>query len=158
VFIAHGQAKDDFKDVPEGVIINSSSDDETEPVRGNEREVSLSPSIFAPGADSGTATSPASGGTPPAGSMVHITPLGGKRNVNPAMNESGSMEDRVQVMSALIAQSSGISAAETGLLEGIPGGMFDWGECELHLALWGADIHNRTMGHLFLSVWRERRE
>jgi hypothetical protein len=75
--------------------------------------------------------------------MVHITPLGGgKPNVNPAMNDGASVEDRVQVMSALIgAQRSSrlepFSAADTGLLEGIPGGMFDWGEPDLQFDFMG---------------------
>jgi len=74
--------------------------------------------------------------------LVHFTPLttGGGRggsdfmNVNPAMNRSASGSGNVQVMNTLDAVQGGSMAnlqayaTADGLLEGIPGGMFDWGE------------------------------
>jgi len=72
--------------------------------------------------------------------MVNITPLSGAKgssfdlpNVNPAMNEvDKSVQGTVQVMNVLNAQASNmleqLALADTGLLEGLPGSMFDWGE------------------------------
>jgi hypothetical protein len=79
-------------------------------------------------------------------SLVHFTPLsaGGGRggsgdgndfmNVNPAMNQSVPGSGNVQVMNTLDGTQGGTAAnlqayaAADGFLEGIPGGMFDWGE------------------------------
>jgi hypothetical protein len=70
--------------------------------------------------------------------MVNLTPLGGRargnfQNVNPAMNNvNATAPGNVQVMNVLdVPQASGtleqFAMADTGFLEGIPGGMFDWG-------------------------------
>lgn len=54
--------------------------------------------------------------------------------MNPAMNNvNATAPGHVQVMNVLdVPQASGtleqFAMADTGLLEGIPGGMFDWGE------------------------------
>lgn len=72
-------------------------------------------------------------------SMVNFTVLTGGNggrggqamNVNPAMNQQGQGAN-VQVMNALDGAQGGTGLAELanadGYLEGIPGGMFDWGE------------------------------
>lgn len=77
----------------------------------------------------------------PGSSMVNFTPLGDAReggmpaNVNPAMENVASSS--VQVMNVLdVPQGSDtleqFAMADNGLLEGIPGGMFDWGEQSPH--------------------------
>ena len=66
--------------------------------------------------------------------MVNLTPLRGGpvSNVNPAMNTVSGPEN-VKVMNVLdVSQTSTntleqLSNADIGFLEGIPGGMFDWG-------------------------------
>lgn len=69
--------------------------------------------------------------------MVNYTPLGGAKsggisaNVNPAMENVSA--GNVQVMNVLdVPQASNtleqFALTDTGFLEGIPGGMFDWGE------------------------------
>lgn len=74
---------------------------------------------------------------PRSSSLVNITPLGGDRagerppNVNPALNDA--TPGNVQVMNVLdVPQAPNtleqFAIADTGFLEGIPGGMFDWGE------------------------------
>jgi hypothetical protein len=70
----------------------------------------------------------------PTSPLVNFTPLGARKysNVNPAMNTE-SAPGHVQVMNVLdVPQASNTLAefamADTGFLEGIPGGMFDWGE------------------------------
>lgn len=103
--------------------------------------------------------------------LVHFTPLtaGGGRggsdfmNVNPAMNRSASGSGNVQVMNTLDAVQGGSMAnlqayaTADGFLEGIPGGMFDWGElfplfwfCS-HLACFSSPF-DRTMGHVLLQA------
>ena len=70
----------------------------------------------------------------PTSPMVNLTPIGrqsdGYMNVNPAMNVQGKT---IQVMNVLDGAPSGnnlqeFASADNGFLEGIPGGMFDWGE------------------------------
>jgi hypothetical protein len=71
--------------------------------------------------------------------MVQFTPIGGGRrsgsysNVNPTLNVQTQQQGNVQVMNVLDVPQGGntiqeFALADTGLLEGIPGGMFDWGE------------------------------
>jgi hypothetical protein len=116
VFVAHAptRAKDyESKGVPAGTVINS-SDEEDEVARQTDVDTPTSPSV-----------------------MVNITPLtggGAFTNVNPAMNELGAASlGTVQLMNALRAPQASntleqLAQADTGLLEGIPGSMFDWGK------------------------------
>lgn len=70
--------------------------------------------------------------------MVQFTPIGGRRsgsylNMNPTLNMQTQQTGNVQVMNVLDVPQGGntiqeFALADTGLLEGIPGGMFDWGE------------------------------
>lgn len=173
IFVAHGEARQgDFKDLPAGVVINS-SDEESEgeasapamsssTTASNDRTFLLSSSSFAPPLPATNVVSPklrrstttsiaarspvnaqlggsGSGGSSTGGSsMVNFTPLAGGGgtgsfpNVNPAMNSS-STPGNVHVMNVLdVPQASNtleqFAMADTGFLEGIPGGMFDWGE------------------------------
>ena len=186
MFVARGEAKkrdEDLRDVPEGVVIRSSSDDELEaqgissapPIsdergRGERGRASMmTSSAFAPPlpqSDTGVmgASPTASASTPSSGSqsairntrqmqpgktpglgvspMVKFSPLSGAgvaqsaslANVNPAMNSRGPAgSNQVQVMNVLDGQTMGGTLADfamvdTGFLEGIPGGMFDWSE------------------------------
>jgi hypothetical protein len=108
VFVAHGKAKGAFPGVAPGVIIESHSDEED--------------------AD----------GVPPAathddGSVVQ----NGNVNVNPILNEGGIPEcENVHVMNTLDSAPAStrvleqLALADNNLLDGIPGGMFDWGRWE----------------------------
>ena len=73
--------------------------------------------------------------------MVNITPLGNDRiggNVNPAMNSVISSEPgNVRLMNVLDEPQASntleqFAMTDTGFLEGIPGGMFDWGKFRRH--------------------------
>jgi hypothetical protein len=188
VFVAHGEAKkreEEFKDVPEGVIIRGSSDDETEKgKRGTNREAltsappisdergrddrerasMMASSAFAPplpqdagimssnqvkitetsgiGRGSGlmqsairntlqtqSGDSPGTGKSP----MVNFTPLpgpgvrrGSLANMNPAMNTRvAAGSNQVQVDGQPAGEE--FVMVDNGYLDGIPGGMFDWG-------------------------------
>lgn len=70
--------------------------------------------------------------------LVNLTPLNppgrgsNYNNVNPAMNYAQSAPGNVQLMNVLDAAQGGtnladFAIADNGFLEGIPGGMFDWG-------------------------------
>jgi hypothetical protein len=141
VFIAHGATRaEDYKDVPEGVIVSEVPEGE----KANE-------SCIYPGANGCASLSCASSrcrtlfvmmlagllSVSPT-SMVNITPLGGNRgnfpNVNPVMdNVMATAPGNVQLMNVLdVPQAQNtleqFAMTDTGLLDGIPGGMFDWGE------------------------------
>lgn len=69
--------------------------------------------------------------------IVNMMSMGGnfegEQNVNPAMNSRMGTPGNVQVMNVLdVPQASNtleqFAMADFGLLEGIPGGMFDWGK------------------------------
>ncbi|KAI0062323.1 hypothetical protein BV25DRAFT_672613 [Artomyces pyxidatus] len=111
VFIAHGKSKGAYDgEVPEGTVINSTSDDEDEPEEREKVKVKVKP-------------------------MVETTPLthaNATVNVNPALNADGG-SGNVQVMNLLdtspAAQSlEHFAMADNSWLEGMPAGMFDWGQ------------------------------
>jgi hypothetical protein len=111
VYVAHGANKSDLlaTDIPSHLVVAADGDD-------NENDAAEGPSG---GAGEGSS------------SIVNVTPLGGfGMNVNPAMNGGGQS---VKVVNALNAEMpTGMSLEQlvmqdTGFLEGLPGGMFDWG-------------------------------
>ncbi|KAJ7063420.1 fungal-specific transcription factor domain-containing protein [Mycena amicta] len=106
VFVADKDSPGDFKDLPAGTVIKD-----------------------------GESTPPKTAST-----MVNLTPLptgrtapgGPTANVNPAMN-SGQNPGQVHVMNVLDVAKASSNLAEHAMndnafLEGIPGGMFDWGQ------------------------------
>ncbi|KAH6895051.1 fungal-specific transcription factor domain-containing protein [Coprinopsis sp. MPI-PUGE-AT-0042] len=142
VFVAQGNSKDDFQDLPEGTVISASSDDDApgsddgdhedrvqgRQEKGEARNVPPTTQTGPMNANSGMGSG--SGSTP----MVTFTPLnvGGSAgrgsqsyNVNPAMNVQGSQNGNVQVMNISMAD---LALADNGFLEGLPGGMFDWNQ------------------------------
>jgi hypothetical protein len=122
VFVAHGKAKGAFPGVAPGVIIESHSDEED---AGEVMSLLLKEDGLTRGAD----------GVPPAathddGSVVQ----NGNVNVNPILNEGGIPEcENVHVMNTLDSAPAStrvleqLALADNNLLDGIPGGMFDWG-------------------------------
>ena len=127
VFIAKG-GKEGYKDVPPGVIIDS-SEEQSGPSASERRQ---------PGtADSTTYTKSqfaGSGSSIPLisspSSMVQQLGGGGEQNVNPTMTDVLAMGPQsAHVMNVLGAPQITSNAAMLDLgLEGMPGGMFDWGE------------------------------
>jgi hypothetical protein len=85
-------------------------------------------------------TNTSTAGPPSSSTMVNITPLGNDRaegnfpNINPAMTSvMTSAPGNVQVMNVLDEPQASntleqFAMTDTGFLEGIPGGMFDWGK------------------------------
>lgn len=125
MFVAHGKAKGTFTGVGPGVIIESHSDDD----EGEVKSLLLKEDGLTQGAD----------GTPSAG--VHDAESGAQAssggrdvNVNPVLNEGGMPEcGNVHVMNVLDSAPASTRAleqlalADNNWLDGIPGGMFDWG-------------------------------
>lgn len=128
VFVAHGNAKGTFTGVGPGVIIESHSDDE-----GEVKSLLFKEDGLTRGAD----------GAPPAG--AHDDAESGAQtssghdedvnvNVNPVLNDGGIAEcENVHVMNVLDSAPASARAleqlalADNNWLDGIPGGMFDWG-------------------------------
>ncbi|KAF8844890.1 hypothetical protein BDN67DRAFT_942357 [Paxillus ammoniavirescens] len=131
VFIAHGEArKGDYEGMPRGSIITSSDEEFDE--RPNP------PNHYG-------------------SSLVNITPLtsGGAGhgesassflNMNPSLNNVTSQTPgNVQVLNVLdVPQASNtleqFARADVGLLEGIPGGMFDWGQWDSFFSRFSSSV------------------
>ena len=126
MFVAHGKAKGTFTGVGPGVIIEGHSDDD----EGEVKSLLLKEDGLTRGAD----------GAPPAG--AHDAESGAQTssgrdgdvnvNVNPVLNEGAECEN-VHVMNILDSAPASTRAleqlalADNNWLDGIPGGMFDWG-------------------------------
>ncbi|KAG7092616.1 hypothetical protein E1B28_008959 [Marasmius oreades] len=113
VFVARGRtSKHDLKDIPKGMVIGGTSDDEESEVVSTQL-----------GGTGSSATSP---------SMVNFSPLVAGGNLNPAMNGETSPNNQViNLLGHSQANSSTIqefAMADNGYLEGLPNGMFEWGE------------------------------
>ncbi|KDR73617.1 hypothetical protein GALMADRAFT_269832 [Galerina marginata CBS 339.88] len=90
--------------------------------------------------------------------LVNLTPLtagtraGNYMNVNPAMNrQAQTTSGNVQVMNVLDAAQGGtnlanFALADTGFLEGLPGGMFDWGQWDTFFSRLGTNGHSGNLG------------
>ncbi|KII88298.1 hypothetical protein PLICRDRAFT_175901 [Plicaturopsis crispa FD-325 SS-3] len=158
VFIAHGKPQEGEYDrnIAPGTVINSPSEDES--VRrpavpasapSTENHSFFTSSAFAPPLPApGTSANfnHASERPTSSSSMVNFTPLGGERgssNVNPAMDNVSS--GNVQVMNVLDHPQASNNTLEqfaitdNGFLEGIPGGMFDWGQWDTFFARFNAE-------------------
>jgi hypothetical protein len=130
VFVAKG-SKEGYKDLPPGVVIES-SEEESGPSRSNRKQSAA--------ADSTTTTyvQPRYPGAGPSVPLIGspstmVQSLGGggaDQNVNPAMTDILTMGPQsAHMMNVLGAPHMSSSAAMVDLgLEGMPGGMFDWGE------------------------------
>ncbi|KAG5635471.1 hypothetical protein H0H81_011112 [Sphagnurus paluster] len=86
--------------------------------------------------------------TPPP--LVNFTPIGRRQgsysNVNPAMNQ-GQPQGNVQVMNVLDGPQGGnmlqeFAMTDNGFLEGIPGGMFDWGQWDTYFSRFSSGAAN----------------
>ncbi|KAH7889628.1 fungal-specific transcription factor domain-containing protein [Phlebopus sp. FC_14] len=123
VFVAHGEArKGNYEGIPQGTIITS-SDEESDvertklPTRRGSSLVNITPLSSVGGGSGGVAE----------GSVSF-------QNMNPALNNVTSQRPgNVQVLNMLdVPQASNtleqFAMADVGLLEGIPGGMFDWSQ------------------------------
>jgi hypothetical protein len=138
VFVARGHTRDEnYRDLPEGTVITRSSDEETEGEALVHRTSIATDQARVHYHHNGRDAANAAGSS----SLVNFTPLGGgdragSGNLNPALNAQSS--SRSQVINILdMPHSSNIivesAIPDTGLLEGIPGGIADWGESFLNI-------------------------
>jgi hypothetical protein len=130
VFIAHGKVKGAYPEIAPGVIIESTSDedDEGEVMSLLFEEDGLTRA--ADGTPSAVAEEHEGSGAQPAPAATQDE----KVNVNPVLNEGGMTgSDNVRLMNLLDSAPSSARAleqlamADNNWLDGIPGGMFDWG-------------------------------
>jgi len=127
VFVARGKAKGAYPEAAPGVIIDSHSDDDDE---GEVMSLLSKEDRLTRGADGALpvrAHDEASGAQSSPGQDGHV-------NVNPVLNEGGMPEsENVQVVNILDSAPAstraleGFAVADNNWLDGIPGGMFDWG-------------------------------
>jgi len=128
VFVARGTTKGAYPETAPGVIINSHSDDEDE---GEVMSLLSKEDRLTQGAD-GALPAGAHDGASGAQSSLGQD---GNANVKPVLNEGGMPEsENVHVMNVLdsgpvTARSLEEFAVADNWLDGIPGGMFDWGTC-----------------------------
>lgn len=128
VFVAKG-SKEGYKDLPPGVVIES-SEEEGGPSRSDRKQSSAADSAaYAESRFPGAGPSVPLIGSP--SSMVQSLGGGADQNVNPTMTDVLTMGPQsAHVMNVLGAPLMSSSSAMVDLgLEGMPGGMFDWGEC-----------------------------
>jgi len=139
VFILRGK-ENDFKDVPDGVVISTSEEGKDSEVSAVRSSVGSNQSNVGSGSNA----------TP----LVNLTPLtpagrGSNYNVNPAMNYAQSAPGNVQLMNVLDAAQgernlADFAVADNGFLEGIPGGMFDWSQWDTFFSRFNGNVHAET--------------
>ena len=130
VFIAHGDVKGAYPEIAPGLIIESNSDEDDE---GEVMSLLFEEDGLTRAAD----------GAPSAGAEEHegtgaqpvaVATQDEKVNVNPVLNEGGMTgSESVRLMNLLDSTPASTRAleqfaiADNNWLDGIPGGMFDWG-------------------------------
>lgn len=126
VFVAKG-SKEGYKDLPPGVVIES-SEEESGPSTSDRKQSTAADSASYESRFTGAGTSVPLIGSP--SPMVRSLGGGADQNVNPAMTDILTMGPQsTHMMNLLGAPHMSSSAAMVDLgLEGMPGGMFDWGE------------------------------
>ncbi|KAJ7097796.1 fungal-specific transcription factor domain-containing protein [Mycena belliarum] len=158
VFVAHKDAQGDFQDVPAGMVITEgegqgegrqlSPSAFAPPPEAGSTPASAPRRFMRSGnnaqhAAAADANRDASAPAPGGAAMVNLTPLtgsggrGAHSNVNPAMNvgvgAAGGGSGEIQVMNVLdgpqaVGALAEFQMTDFNFLEGIPGGMFDWGQ------------------------------
>jgi hypothetical protein len=136
VFVAEREMLEQLSGVP-GVVAADADDKSEQENEAVSEKTTTNNDKNNTGSGVAAPTSDARGAPPPLVSSPSsfVTPLPGDargaatlyaNNVNPAMNANGNQES-VQVMNLLGAGTlETLAQTDTGFLEGIPGGMFDW--------------------------------
>jgi hypothetical protein len=130
VFVAHGKAKGTYTGVGPGVIIESHSDDD----EGEVKSLLFKEDRLTRGADDAPPAGAHDGGAQTSSGRDGDVNVSVNVNVNPVLNEGGMAEcENVHVMNVLDSAPASTRAleqlalADNNWLDGIPGGMFDWG-------------------------------
>ncbi|KAI0273577.1 fungal-specific transcription factor domain-containing protein [Gloeopeniophorella convolvens] len=133
VFVAHAKVKAAYPEVAPGVIIASQTDEEDE---GEVKSLLLEEGRLTRGADGAPSAEAQARAPDNTGASAQQALLQeGNPNVNPALNEGGMPgSENVHVMNLLDSAPASTRAleqfalADNNWLDGIPGGMFDWGQ------------------------------
>ena len=127
VFVAQG-SKEGYKDIPPGVIIESSEEESGGSTSEQKRSAATDHATYNESQFTRTGPSVPLIGSP--SPMVQPSSGGGEQNVNPTMTDGLTMGPHsAHVMNVIGAPHMLNNAALVDLgLEGMPGGMFDWGE------------------------------
>jgi len=127
VFVTQG-GKEGYKDLPPGVVIDSAEEQGEPSTSGQKRPAAAGSTAYTESQFTGTGPSVPLIGSP--STMVRRLGSGQDQNVNPTMTDVLAMGPQsAHVMNVLGAPQMSSSAAMVDLgLEGMPGGMFDWGE------------------------------
>jgi hypothetical protein len=127
VFIAQG-SKEKYKDLPPGVVIESSEEESRASTSERKQPAAAGSTTYTESQFTKTGPSVPLVGSP--SPMVQQLGGGGEPNVNPTMTEGLMMGPHsAHVMNVLGAPHMSSHSAMVDLgLEGMPGGMFDWGE------------------------------
>jgi hypothetical protein len=130
VFVARG-SKEGYTDLPPGVIIDSSEEEGGPSTSDRKRPATTDSATYTGLRFTGTGPSVPLVGSP--SPMVQHLGGGGEQNVNPTMTDVLTMGPQsAHVMNVLGAPQMTSNGAMLDLgLEGMPGGMFDWGESAL---------------------------
>jgi hypothetical protein len=128
VFIAHGDVKGAYTEMAPDLVIESNSDEDDE-------GEAMSLLFEADGLTRAAEGAPSAGAAEQEGSEAQsATTQDEKVNVNPVLNEGGMTgSENVRLMNLLDSAPASTRAleqfamADNNWLDGIPGGMFDWG-------------------------------
>lgn len=127
VFVARG-SKEGYKDLPPGVIIDSSEEESGPSTSGRKKTATTDSATYGELQYTGTGPSVPLIGSP----SPMVQPLGGSgdQNVNPTMTDVLTVGPQsAHVMNVLGAPQMTNNGVMVDFgLEGMPGGMFDWGE------------------------------
>jgi len=127
VFVAQG-SKEGYKDIPPGVIIESSEEDRGASTSEQKKSAATGSATYTESQFTRTGPPVPLVGSP--SPMVQASGGGGEQNMNPAMTDGLTMGPHsAHVMNVIGAPQMSNYAAMVDLgLEGVPGGMFDWGQ------------------------------
>lgn len=126
VFISQG-SKEGYKDIPPGVIIES-LEESGAPTTEQKHPAATGSAAYTESQFTRTGPSVPLIGSP--SPMVQAPGSGGEQNMNPTMTDVLTMGPHsAHIMNVIGAPHMSNTAALVDLgLEGVPGGMFDWGE------------------------------
>lgn len=124
VFIAQG-SKEGYKDIPPGVIIESSEDEGGASTSEQKEPAAVDSTTYTESQFTRSGPSVPLIGSP--SPMVQPLGGGGEQNVNPTMTDGLTMGPHSAHVMNVIGAPHYSAMVDLGL-EGVPGGMFDWGE------------------------------
>jgi len=146
IFVAKG-SKDSYKDLPPGTVIDSSEEQSGPSTSEQKQPAATGSTAYTESQFTGTGSSvPLIGSPSPMVQPIGGGGGGGEQNVNPTMTELLSMGPQsAHMMNVLGAPHMSSNAAMVDLgLEGMPGGMFDWGQWDTFFQRFSGGYNNQV--------------